>query len=1411
MSFLQWRRFNFFDKDILKDPDKNESYDKLKDINISTSTSIKGYIVFGDYDGFLHFMTQDLEIKSLKAHDVKVEHLYNMTNSQILISVGYDNDSPQPIIKIWNLTKGFDRYGNIPYLKSFKITYGNKTPIVNCVTAHENLTLLIIGLNSGQILMYKGNLTKGEKNSLSSIKPKLFHQATSPITNLALSYTQGYHIQESSKKDPMVSKTKYNVPSAFIPIINKIPSSNNNVTASPIDTSVMDQLNPISQSRSLDNKTSTDSESLRHPSFQIPNAPPKKLAKVFKTTLFISTLDSIMCFSVEDSHLSLIFSSKYQESALSHLVKHTILDSVKGCDHDCATLMPIFTSKSPRARKISKQRSIAVASDDVLKSDVLVSSSPKDSVIPRQPSIGSDLSSEKWSANLLSEPPKNKFTPSLDGKSLDWKEELGIERIDGNDERQEETEEFLVVARNEALYFYNSECLGPCLAFESQKRYYVQYLPRSRYLVTVENKGDDLDRGKNIDILTVYDVHNKFVAFSCPVPGFVAMYTEPVKLVNMPRSTSYLVLTRSPEGGGYSLLTLTEKSLSYKLETLFRKNLYNLALGLARNFTSPASKIAQNGGDDGNDNYQNNSVLANIFKLYGDHLYSKSDYENAINQYRKTLTLIMSGRKEAKNAGFKTYLEPSYVIRKYLKASQIKLLTFYLEDYLKLYFTHRLNLTTAGNAKEEDNCGESDDVWCEDLIELLINCYVKSGESAKLDKFLESFLTLHTNITSASNRRPAKTAALKDDGHHLERQNSGNNRDREGSVEDPVKSKANEDNEVINVIVRVLGSRTEDVYRKRASNLALMYGLTQTYLKIEIEDNKNYSKALEYIKTVTEPEEVYLVIKNYGKLLLEQDSTATIDILIRLCRNSEDTIGKASSVIKPEDFLYLFLNEGDDKLSYFLENVISASENCDAVNSKKNSEEMVDQVVYNTLLELYMAELPHQLDPLLAKKKQRQITDIIFGQPPAYDIDRALIECQKQLITARAAALHRKQNGLQDDNNNAEFFAHLTRYLCENKSACSVPPGSYNQMDGKNVIDKHDDWKETLKKALHVDRDRQNSVDIPLQNKRVAKSLQSIHHSAIEVLRFLNARSNGKLQFSAFQDFITEQFESNQKDIDRLQKIIKESTERIERNETIIQDLANKPQIFQVNKCGACAHAIDTPAVYFLCKHGFHQNCYDSYSSNIDLSRSISFDLKNANNPFASSSNPYATNFNNNHYKNLTNFTIKDNNDNISTTNNNASHNLSVPPGCPICESSESDWKLFRKLSRLKESGVNERQLNRNKYDENFHRQLEKCRLLRDKPDGFSRPASDTNNTNAIGSNIGKDSAEYANFNETTSVFGLLSKYLGQDLFERVELVTDDDIPVPTVDKNRIDGGNKRLSSGPSSKSRIHYNPFPID
>ena len=77
-------------------------------------------------------------------------------------------------------------------------------------------------------------------------------------------------------------------------------------------------------------------------------------------------------------------------------------------------------------------------------------------------------------------------------------------------------------------------------------------------------------------------------------------------------------------------MCLREKPTVDKLDMLYRKGLYLLALNLA---------ATQN---------LDESSVADIRRQYGDHLYSKTDYDGAMHQYVQTIG----------------HLQPSYVIRK---------------------------------------------------------------------------------------------------------------------------------------------------------------------------------------------------------------------------------------------------------------------------------------------------------------------------------------------------------------------------------------------------------------------------------------------------------------------------------------------------------------------------------------------------------------------------------------------------------------------------------------------------------------------------------------------------------------------------------------------------------------------------
>uniref|UniRef100_A0A3Q3BB75 VPS11 core subunit of CORVET and HOPS complexes n=1 Tax=Kryptolebias marmoratus TaxID=37003 RepID=A0A3Q3BB75_KRYMA len=222
-----------------------------------------------------------------------------------------------------------------------------------------------------------------------------------------------------------------------------------------------------------------------------------------------------------------------------------------------------------------------------------------------------------------------------------------------------------VVAGNECVYLYQPDERGPCFAFDGHKLlalwhrgYFVCFGSRTGF-----GGGESSQSEKQL--LTVYDLDNKFIAYSATFDDVIDVVAE---------WGSFYVLTRDGQ-----MFVLQEKDTQTKLEMLFKKNLFVMAINLAK---------SQHLDSDG---------LSEIFRQYGDHLYLKGDHDGAIQQYIRTI-----GK-----------LEPSYVIRKFLDAQRIHNLTAYLQAL------HRQSLANA------------------DHTTLLLNCYTKLKDSSKLEEFIK--------------------------------------------------------------------------------------------------------------------------------------------------------------------------------------------------------------------------------------------------------------------------------------------------------------------------------------------------------------------------------------------------------------------------------------------------------------------------------------------------------------------------------------------------------------------------------------------------------------------------------------------------------------------------------------------------
>ncbi|XP_004856815.1 vacuolar protein sorting-associated protein 11 homolog isoform X3 [Heterocephalus glaber] len=191
-AYLQWRRFVFFDKELVKEPLGNDgaapgptpasgstaSKFLCLPSGITVCDSGRGSLVFGDMEGQIWFLPRSLQLTGFQAYKLRVTHLYQLKQHNILASVGEDEEGINPLVKIWNLEK---RDGGNPLCtRIFPAIPGTEPTVVSCLTVHENLNFMAIGFTDGSVKLNKGDITRDRHS-----KTQILHKGNYPVTGLA--------------------------------------------------------------------------------------------------------------------------------------------------------------------------------------------------------------------------------------------------------------------------------------------------------------------------------------------------------------------------------------------------------------------------------------------------------------------------------------------------------------------------------------------------------------------------------------------------------------------------------------------------------------------------------------------------------------------------------------------------------------------------------------------------------------------------------------------------------------------------------------------------------------------------------------------------------------------------------------------------------------------------------------------------------------------------------------------------------------------------------------------------------------------------------------------------------------------------------------------------------------------------
>ena len=139
-----------------------------------------------------------------------------------------------------------------------------------------------------------------------------------------------------------------------------------------------------------------------------------------------------------------------------------------------------------------------------------------------------------------------------------------------------------------------------------------------------------------------------------------------------------------------TLFKLHEMEDNVKIQTLLKKGLYSEAQKIAFNANFPQE------------------IIAEICKEHADNLYEKKQYDESLEQFIKTIG----------------YLNPSYVIQRFIEVPQLNNLIKYLEHLINTPQQQQQNITSLAD-------------YNKDYTALLLNCYVKTKQKDKITQLIQ--------------------------------------------------------------------------------------------------------------------------------------------------------------------------------------------------------------------------------------------------------------------------------------------------------------------------------------------------------------------------------------------------------------------------------------------------------------------------------------------------------------------------------------------------------------------------------------------------------------------------------------------------------------------------------------------------
>jgi len=342
-------------------------------------------------------------------------------------------------------------------------------------------------------------------------------------------------------------------------------------------------------------------------------------------------------------------------------------------------------------------------------------------------------------------------------------------------------------------------------------------------------------------------------------------------------------------------------------------------------------------------------------------------------------------------------------------------------------------------------------------------------------------------------------------------------------------------------------------YHAHALALASKHSKHAQYLAISLESKLDYQAALAYLKNL-ERDEALLHLQKYGPTLMKELPGDTTSLLKSLC-----VAGEGKGTCAPDNFIPLFVNDKEGMVQFLSYLVDNLPQGC------------LSSTVYSTLLSYSL----YSWTPDSGLEASKKILELLRSPHTSEHSNCALLLCQEAGFTAGLLYLY-QEAGLHQ-----QILAH-------------------HALQG--------DWDSIIQAArrygpgnpqLWVCALQQVAVSgCQLEHEHLREVLDSVEKyrllSPLQVVSTLSKCPGATL--GLVRDYLLRILAREQKSSKEDERVIAEYKKESQAVRQKIEAINTSVTIFQSQACAACHQPLELPTVHFLCGHGYHQHCFQSYS-----------------------------------------------------------------------------------------------------------------------------------------------------------------------------------------------------------------------